>query len=33
VGGRIVFGLVALAIDGVLVFGLFEAVRRRLRRP
>jgi len=32
IGGRIVFGLVALVIDGVLAFGIYEAVRRALRR-
>ncbi len=32
VGGRIVFGLVALAIDAVLAYGIFEAIRRARRR-
>ena len=32
VGGRIVFGLVALAIDAVLAYGIFDAIRRALRR-
>jgi hypothetical protein len=32
VGGRIVFGAAALAIDAVLAFGIFEAIRRALRR-
>lgn len=32
VGGRIAFGLVALAIDAVLAYGIFQAVRRALRR-
>jgi riboflavin transporter FmnP len=32
VGGRIAFGLVALVIDAVLAYGIFEAIRRALRR-
>jgi len=32
IGGRIVFGLVALAIDGVLAYGILEAIRRAGRR-
>jgi hypothetical protein len=32
VGGRIVFGLVALVIDAVLAVGIFDAIRRALRR-
>ena len=32
VGGRIVFGAAALAIDAVLAYGIFDAVRRALRR-
>ncbi len=32
VGGRIAFGVVALVIDAVLAYGIFEAIRRALRR-
>jgi len=32
VGGRIAFGVVALVIDAVLAYGIFEAIRRGLRR-
>jgi hypothetical protein len=32
VGGRIVFGAAAVAIDAVLAYGIFGAIRRALRR-
>ncbi len=31
IGGRIVFGLVAIAIDAVLAYGVYAALRNRLR--